>query len=216
MEPRFPLLTGTSVVALAVILLATVLSFPVLAQDQPDTEQTESPITADPAEALVIMVVDFQGVVRRSAAAVSIQKQVSFIQRNFQAKYQDLEERLRDMESELAQLRGTLSEDEFVDRRREFEREVTVRQREAQTQRTRLDEALNQSMALVRATALEIIAEFADDAGAGLVLNRADIIMSDRDLDRTVEILAELDRRLPTVEVDLQIPAANDIERADD
>lgn len=216
MEPRFPLLTGTSVVALAVILLATVLSFPVLAQDQPDTEQTESPITADPAEALVIMVVDFQGVVRRSAAAVSIQQQVSFIQRNFQAKYQDLEERLRDMESELAQLRGTLSEDEFVDRRREFEREVTVRQREAQTQRTRLDEALNQSMALVRATALEIIAEFADDAGAGLVLNRADIIMSDRDLDRTVEILAELDRRLPTVEVDLQIPAANDIERADD
>ncbi|MEM1398247.1 MAG: OmpH family outer membrane protein [Pseudomonadota bacterium] len=216
MEPRFPLLTGTSVVALAVILLATVLSHPVLAQDQPDTEQTESPITADPAEALVIMVVDFQGVVRRSAAAVSIQQQVSFIQRNFQAKYQDLEERLRDMESELAQLRGTLSEDEFVDRRREFEREVTVRQREAQTQRTRLDEALNQSMALVRATALEIIAEFADDAGAGLVLNRADIIMSDRDLDRTVEILAELDRRLPTVEVDLQIPAANDIERADD
>lgn len=168
--------------------------------------------TSSADESIVIIVVDFQSVVRRSLAAASIQEQVGAVQQNYQVQYQDLEERLRAMESELADLRGTLSEEEFVERRQEFEREVTERQREAQFQRTRLDEALNQSMALVRSTALEVIAEFADEAGAGLVLNKADIILSNRDLDRTSDVLDELNRRLPTVDVDVGLPADGEAE----
>jgi len=174
-----------------------------LAQDTNATPQI------DP---IVIIVVDFQGVVRRSSAARSIQEQVGAVQQSYQSQYQDLEVQLRGMENELAELRGTLSEDEFVVRRQEFEREVTERQREAQFQRTRLDEALNQSMALVRSTALEVIAEFADEAGAGLVLNKADIILSNRDLDRTSDVLDELNRRLPTVNVDVGTPDGEEAE----
>lgn len=155
---------------------------------------------------LIIMVVDFQGVVRQSMAAESIQQQVGVVQSSFQATYRALEERLRAMEQELADLRGKVSDADFVNRRRDFEREVTDRQREAQTQRARLDEALNQSMSLVRSTALEVIAEFADEGGVSLVLNKADIILSNRDLDRTADVLAELNRRLPSVEVDLSQP----------
>lgn len=149
------------------------------------------------------MVVDFQGVIRQSAAAQSIQQQVGVVQNSYQGKYRDLEERLRGMERELAELRGSLSDEEFVNRRRQFEREVTDRQREAQVERNRLDEALNQSMGLVRSTVLEVIAQFADEAGVSLVLNKADIILSNRDLDRTADVLAEVNRRLPSVEVDL-------------
>lgn len=179
----------------------------------PSRAQDAAPAT--PAEPLVIMVIDFQGIVRRSSAAASIQEQVGDVQQNYQTQYQELEERLRGMESELAELRATLSEEEFVDRRQDFEREVTERQREAQFQRTRLDEALNQSMALVRSTALEVIAEFADEAGASLVLNKADIILSNRDLDRTSDVLAELNRRLPTVEVDIGSPADAEAEQSE-
>lgn len=175
--------------------------------------QDAAPATT--AEPLIIMVIDFQGIVRRSSAAASIQEQVGDVQQNYQTQYQELEERLRGMESELAELRATLSEEEFVDRRQDFEREVTERQREAQFQRTRLDEALNQSMALVRSTALEVIAEFADEAGASLVLNKADIILSNRDLDRTSDVLAELNRRLPTVEVDIGSPADAEAEQSE-
>ena len=181
------------------LLLAAVVSGTALAQEDGAGEPAaESP-------GLVIMVVDFQGVIRQSAAAESIQQRVAVVQRGFQEKYRDLEVRLRGMERELGELRGTLSEEEFIVRRREFEREVTIQQREAQAERALLDEALNRSMGMVRATALEIIAQFADEAGASLVLNKADIILSDRDLDRTAEVLAELDRRLPSVEVDLDI-----------
>lgn len=174
--------------------------------------RAQDPAPTPAAEPLLIMVVDFQGVVRRSSAAASIQQQVGVVQQNYQTQYQELEERLRGMEGELAELRATLSEEEFVNRRQDFEREVTERQREAQFQRTRLDEALNQSMALVRSTALEIIAEFADEAGASLVLNKADIILSNRDLDRTSDVLAELNRRLPTVNVDVGSPAEPEAE----
>ncbi len=198
----FASLTPLSVTCLA-LLAHVFINSPSQAQDAPPAAM------ADP---LVIMVVDFQGVVRRSLAAASIQEQVGVVQQNYQTQYQELEERLRGMESELAELRATLSEEEFVDRRRDFEREVTERQREAQFQRTRLDEALNQSMALVRSTALEIIAEFADEAGASLVLNKADIILSNRNLDRTSDVLAELNRRLPTVEVDVEAPAEPEAE----
>ena len=110
---------------------------------------------------------------------------------------------LRAAESELADNRTTLSPEAFAERRREFEERVTEAQREAQTTRASLDQAVERAMASVRSKLIEVIADIAQERGATLVLSKAQVILVDRSLDLTDEAVMRLNEVMPTVEVGL-------------
>jgi|GEM_PF-1034213 len=177
-------------IALAVLLVAVHAR----GQGEPDAV----PAAPDPP---VVIVVDFQSVVRNSAAAGSIQDQINDLRRGYQQEFGRIEDELRAAETELTEQRGTLSQDEFVERRRTFEERVVEAQRAAQARRAALDEALNAAMDEVRQTLVEVIAEIARESGADLVIDRAQVVLVDSRLEVSEEALAELDARLPAVEV---------------
>ncbi|HET8729153.1 MAG TPA: OmpH family outer membrane protein [Alphaproteobacteria bacterium] len=153
----------------------------------------------------VIVVVDFQGIVRESAAAKSIQTQIDDLRASYQEEFVDIEEELRTAETELAKARNTLSDEDFLQRRRQFEGRVTEAQRTAQVRRAALDQAFEAAMDEVRSTLLEVIAEIAREEDANLVLSRSQVVLADRELDFTAEAQNRLNERLP--EVAVQVPA---------
>jgi Skp family chaperone for outer membrane proteins len=184
-------------VAMALAALA-VLAVAVDARGQRREAPDAVPAAPDPP---IVIVVDFQSVVRNSAAARSIQDQINDLRRGYQQEFGRIEEELRAAETELTEARGTLSQEDFIDRRRAFEERVVEAQRAAQARRAALDEALNRAMDEVRQALVEVIAEIARESGADLVIDRAQVVLVDSGLEVSEEALAELDARLPDVEV---------------
>ncbi len=150
-----------------------------------------------------IVVVDFQAVVRRSAAAQQIQTQIDEFRTAYQNEFGAIEEDLREAETALTAERGAVPEEQFLERRRDFERRVTEAQREAQLRRAALDQALDRAMDSVRGTLLEVIAEIAQEREIAIVLSKQQVILADRALDLTDECLARLNAALPHAEVRL-------------
>ena len=160
---------------------------------------TASPALA--ADAAVVIVVDFQSVVRNSAAARSVQDQIDGMRRSYQTEFGAIEDELRALEAELTENQVDMPAEEFVQRRREFERRVTDAQREAQVRRAALDQALDRAMDQIRSQLVEVVAEIADEQQANVVLNRSQIVLFDQSLEFSEEALARLDEVLPSVEV---------------
>ena len=58
-------------------------------------------------------------------------------------------------------------------------------------------------MLQVEKTLNEIVANMASKNGYAVVLRRSQVVIVDSSLDITASVLAELDKKLPTVKVDL-------------
>ncbi len=173
------------VAALALSFLVCLMPAPATAQERP----------------LVIVVVDFQRIVRESVAAATVREQIDELRNAYQGEFARIEEQLRAAEAELTNQRAILPDEEFLRRRREFELQVTEAQRQAQYRRAELDRALDDAMNQIRSSLLDIIAAIAESQRANVVLNRANVVMVDQDLDFTDEALAELNAALPHVDV---------------
>lgn len=157
------------------------------------------PIAAQ--EPPIIIVVDFQRIVRESAAAGTVRAQIAELRNAYQDEFARIEEELRAVESELTELRSSLPDDEFLPRRREFEMRVTEAQRQAQYRRAELDRALDDAMNDVQSSLLGVIAEIAEREKANVVLNRSNVVLVDQALDFTGEALEELNAQLPHVDI---------------
>ena len=154
------------------------------------------------AEATVAIVVDFQTVLRNSAAAQSVRSQIDGMRRSYLEEFGVIEDELRALEAELTEARGSAPPEQSVQRRREFERRVADAQREAQARRAALDQALDRAMDRIRSELVDVIAEIAEEQGANVVLNRPQTVLFNQSLEFSEEALARLDEILPSVEVD--------------
>lgn len=201
---------GRHIVAAGAVLAIVLIQPCGTAQAQADRpaagpEAGSGPATpAQPIMVPKIIIVDFQGVIRESAAARTIQQQINGLRTTYQEQFGAIEERLRHAEAQLTQDRETLPPDEFLERRRAFEQQVTEAQRDAQTRRASLDQALDVAMDRVRTALLEVIARLAHDRGVNIVLAKQQVILADRSLDLTDQALARLNQVLPSVTVVLQ------------
>lgn len=152
-------------------------------------------------EPLAIIVVDFQRIVRESAAAATVREQIDEFRNAYQGEFARIEEELRAVEAELTELRPVLPDEDFLRRRREFELRVTEAQRQAQYRRAALDRSLDEAMDRIRSSLFDVIAGIANEQKATLVLSRANVVLVDQSLDFTDIALAELNENLPRVDV---------------
>lgn len=165
--------------------------------------------TADPPPASVqetppnILVVDFDWVIRQSDAAQSVQSQLNEERQALQDRFAELEADLRTMEQELEAIGDDVSDEEQLERRREFERLVADTQREAQALRSILDQAFREAMDQVRDATVRAIADIADNAEAEIVLNVNQTIIYSRNRNISQQALDALNEQLPDVEVEL-------------
>lgn len=161
---------------------------------------------AQPLEPSVVIVVDFQLVLRESDASRSIQQQIDERRDAYQGEFAQIEQDLRTAEAAITAERPGMTAEEFEARRRDFEQRVVDAQREAQARHTALDDALDLATNRVREALLQTIADIAQQVGAKIVLNKNQVILTDRGLDFTQQVMDELNRRLPRVDVVMPAP----------
>ena len=151
--------------------------------------------------AAVAAVIDYQRVLREAAAARSIRDQIEARRLVYQEEISREEQRLHEADKAFAKQRSVLSPEAFAEKRREFEQEVAEVQRLVQERRRELDRLSGAALDQVKHVLIEIVTNLAEERGFNLVLPSSELLFFARALDLTEEVLAELDARLPEVQL---------------
>lgn len=156
---------------------------------------------ADPLPAAVAAVIDYQRILRDARAARAVRDQVEIRRRLYQEEIAKEEQRLHEVDKELAAQRNVLEPDAFDVKRQSFEREVAAVQRMAQERRRQLDQVAAVALSEVRSAMIEVVGELAESRGFNLVLPSSGLLLFSPEIDLTEEVLLRLDQQLPTIKV---------------
>lgn len=153
----------------------------------------------------VIAVVDFEGIVRNSAAGQSLRRQVAAQREAFQAEVALEEDKLRTEEQDLKAQEATLEPDEFALKVRAFEARVADVQRLVQARKQSLDRALATGEETIRQATIAILDELSKQRGFNIVLPLRQVLLVESSYNLTDDVMAELNRRLPDVAVEFGV-----------
>jgi outer membrane protein len=150
-----------------------------------------------------IGIIDVQRILSDSKAAKGIRPEIERLRREFQEQVKEQERVLREAEQELTQQRAILSRDAFAEKRRAFSEQASEAQRDVQERRRRLDEAFNDTKNVILKNLIVVAQDVAKEKDLNIVLEKRFVFLSAKTLDVTDTILARLNKRLPTVSIEL-------------
>lgn len=148
-----------------------------------------------------IAVVNIQAVMKDSTAAKSIREQLESKQKAFQAEITKKEEALQKEDQELAKQKSVLSKEAFEEKARAFRARATDVQKEVQSKKALLDSAFERSLNDIQKGVNDIIAAMAKEKGFTVALPTSQILYSDSSLDISKDVLEQLNKKLPKVDV---------------
>lgn len=153
------------------------------------------------AEAAGIAVLNIQEIMRESTAAKSVKATLESQQKSFQGEMTTKEQALMTKEKDLAQQRSVLSPEEFEKKVQEFRTQATNAQKEVQSKKAKLDKAFADALAEIQKSVVDIVTEQAKSKQLDAVFPTSQLLYAEPSLDITAEVLAELNKRLPRVQV---------------
>lgn len=155
---------------------------------------------------VVMAIVDVQRIMRVSAASVSIRDQIDQVRSGFQADLDAKEERLRKTDEDLKRQRAILAPEAFEEKRKAFEEEVLGVQREVQGRNSVIERAIGDATAQIREKLIPILAAIMEERGASVLLDKSQVLVSDKNLEVTTAALNRLNKSLPEVTVEIPEP----------
>jgi outer membrane protein len=152
-------------------------------------------------EPVSLAVVDFRGILAKSDAAIEIRKKVDIWRVKYRKEFSEIENKLRKDQKSLSKRRAIITAEAFEKRALELKKRARVAQKRAQATNQLLKKTFDKAMDKVRKELLRVIAEVAEETGAGVVLFRSAIVIAVKKLEISQEVLKRLNIRLPMVEV---------------
>jgi Skp family chaperone for outer membrane proteins len=152
-----------------------------------------------------VAVIDFQLVVKESAAGKSVRSQIDERQKQFQAEIKPIQQELESVRAEFATREPGVGEPEFAAKRNAMRERVSELQRIIQERKRELDDMFNNGMHQVDLALVAVLKELAEERGINLILNagrgRGLVLFAENQIVITEEALRRLDARLPKVEL---------------
>ena len=152
-------------------------------------------------EPVSLAVIDFRGVLAKSEAARNIRSAVDEKRQELRKYFLEVENNLRDEQKDLSKKRSIVTAEAFEQRARNLKEKAQSAQRLAQSSNQKLKKSFDQAMDKVQKELLRIVAEVAEESGAGVVLFRSAIVIAVKKLDISKEVLQRLNKKLPEVKV---------------
>lgn len=154
-----------------------------------------------PPKGTFVVILDNVAVEREGKAFQSVRAQHDRALQAQQAEVTKMENDLRAADQDLAKQRTVLSPEAYGDRRRDLERRFTDAQQLVQNRRRDIDQAAGDGYNKIVNGMLEVVAGLAQDNDYKVVLSRAQVIVSEKTLDITGEVIQRLDKKIPTMAV---------------
>lgn len=154
--------------------------------------------TAVPAP--VIGIVDIDEIQRESQASKALLVQLNKYRQEFQQESVAEDKALRATQQEIEQQRKTLTPEALTEKARAFDLSVAEFQRKDQARRHALEKSFNMAMGKVQQAMYEATRKVATEHGANIILPRGQVLLFADQMNMTKEIIALMDRALPTVD----------------
>tara|TARA_B100001989_G_scaffold252958_1_gene237169 strand:- start:722 stop:1258 length:537 start_codon:yes stop_codon:yes gene_type:complete len=149
-----------------------------------------------------IAVVDVHRILSESKAAESIKAQVKTKRDGFVKEVKSVEDDLRKDQKQLEKDRETLSKEDLMKKFRSFEEKRLEARKDLQSRQQKLDESYNKAMAKLSQTISDVCQKIANDNKIDLVITKDNIIVGNKALDITTQVLESLNKTLPSLKLD--------------
>lgn len=153
----------------------------------------------------VVAVIDFQYVVKESAAGKSVRSQIDARQQQVQAEIKPIQQELESVRAEFGSREPGKADPEFAAKRKAIRERVNQLQGIIQERKRELDDMFNNGMHQVDLALVAVLKELAEERGINLILNagrgRGLVLFAENQIVITDEALRRLDARLPKVEL---------------
>jgi len=161
---------------------------------------TLATVFALPAQAeTTIGVVNTQKLLAESSAAKSIRDQLQNKQKGFQAELDAKEKALMKEDQELSKQQANMEKAAFEQKVKDFRGKAAAAQREIQGKKIQLDKALSGALEQVNTNVVNITQEVAREKKLNVVISASQVLYAEPTLDITADVLARLNKKLPTV-----------------
>ena len=158
---------------------------------------------AQDSKSVSVAVVNVQKILTESKVAKNIQDQAQKRKKALQEEFSKLEDILRKSEKKLLEQRASLSTEEFMKKRDEFEQNLLEARSKAQRERRTLDEALLSATNTIRGEILKVVTKLSEERGYDLVLTRQNIVLVSKSHDITKDVLEAVNEALPKLKLKL-------------
>lgn len=153
----------------------------------------------------VVGVIDFQRVVKESAAGRSVRDQMDKRRTTLQEEIKSIRQELETARAALSTREPGLTEAEFSAKRQAMRKRVGELQGIVQSRQREMDAMFNYGMGQIDIALIAILKELAEERGINLILNagrgRGLVLFAENRIVITDEALRRLNARLPTVEL---------------
>ena len=150
-----------------------------------------------------VLIVSMDRILRESAAGRSVQEQAEALRAKLRGALDDRRKKLRDEERALANLRNTMERDAFDERVADFEAEVRELRRDEQGDSGRLQRAVGLARSQLREQLAGVLVQLMTERGAGVMIDKKQVLVSANGLDVTDEAIKRLDAVVSRLEVNL-------------
>jgi Skp family chaperone for outer membrane proteins len=155
------------------------------------------------AQDVRIAVVDIEKVLNESKAGKSVQSQLKNRREAFQKEFSERENKLMAAEKILVQQKTDLSAEEFTKKRKEFEQQLLETRNLFQKRRNSLDKGLGNALTDLRKNIIEVTASVADEAKYQVVLTRDSVVIVQKEMDITNEVLSRLNKKISSIKLNV-------------
>ena len=148
----------------------------------------------------IIGIVDIDEIQRESLASKALLVQLNKYRQEFQQETAAEDSALRATQQEIEQQRKTMTPQALTEKARAFDLSVAEFQRKGQARRQALEKSFNLAMGKVQQAMYEATRKVATEHGANIILPRGQVLLFDDKMNMTKEIVALMDKALPTVD----------------
>lgn len=160
---------------------------------------------AQQVNAIAVGVVDVQAIMQKSKAGQNIQSQLDDKRKEYQSQISSKETGLRDKEKGILDQKDSLSEAEFTKQRKAFEQDVLEAQKMVQDNKRSLEDGFGNALAQLHDEVRETIAAVAKERKYAMVLSNDAVIIAEKSMDITDEVIEDLDKRITKIKIDWSV-----------
>lgn len=172
-------------IVLVIALLAAVLTWP------------SAPAGA--SEGPAIAVLNVEHILNQSKAGQGLREKIDQIRAANQVKDQENESDLRAEDEKLQKQRAVLSEEAFLQKRKELQSRLDTLRQEFEARRKRIQSAVDKAQAEIRQALLEVTRDVAVERHIEIVISQTATVLMSKELNITQEVLDRLDAKLADV-----------------
>ncbi len=151
-----------------------------------------------------VAIVDVEKIMADSKAAQSLQKQITAKKEAFQKEFAEKEKQLKATDTALMASRDKVTAEEFNKQRKAYEEQILETRKLFQKRRNSLDEGLSKAMQELRRNIIEAAASVADKKSYDIVLTRDSVLIAEKSLDITADVLSTLDANIASIQLTVE------------